>query len=486
MSAPRLSRPIYQVLIVLAVISVFLSLSAAPCLAGNNPGVTLKNGDLSKGGKSGGEGLLSQGRASKGAAGPVWYLAEGSTNWGFDTYLHIENPNDIPVATRVTFQTTSGPKTMPTITLAAESQYEINARNFLGGSDFSTMVECLDGYVIAVDRNMIWNEGTAAHSSIGVTAPATQWYLAEGSTGGSFETWVLVQNPVTTAAGVDLTFNTALGPVAGPHLNIAPGTRQTVDVSKFVPNNWNVSTMVTSDSPVIAERAMYWDDRVEGHDSIGTTVGSTQWFLAEGSTGGSFETWVLVQNPGNDVAVVDITYMTDTGAYDGGSLSLNPKTRATIYVNEAVPNTYNVSTFVSSDRPVIAERAMYGNNRMWGHDSIGMEAPHDIIMLPSGTGQSPWETWTLVQNPNGRPVQIKVFYYSAAGKGAYTFEDTLAAYSRKSYNMADAGDRPDLGAILVFCETSGAKVNAERAQYILYKGVRIAGTDTIGGYLDVE
>jgi hypothetical protein len=39
---------------------------------------------------------------------------------------------------------------------------------------------------------------TWAHDSIGVTAPAPVWYLAEGSTEGGMETWVLVQNPNPT------------------------------------------------------------------------------------------------------------------------------------------------------------------------------------------------------------------------------------------------------------------------------------------------
>ncbi|MBU4489203.1 MAG: hypothetical protein KKE79_01035, partial [Actinobacteria bacterium] len=45
-----------------------------------------------------------------------------------------------------------------------------------------------------------------AHDSIGVTEPNKTWYLAEGSTAGGFETWVLVQNPGTETATVDLTF----------------------------------------------------------------------------------------------------------------------------------------------------------------------------------------------------------------------------------------------------------------------------------------
>ena len=37
----------------------------------------------------------------------------------------------------------------------------------------------------------------AGHESAGVTAPATQWFLAEGATGAFFDLFVLVANPAT-------------------------------------------------------------------------------------------------------------------------------------------------------------------------------------------------------------------------------------------------------------------------------------------------
>ena len=44
------------------------------------------------------------------------------------------------------------------------------------------------------------------HSSVGVTSPATTWYLPEGSTNWGFETWLLIQNPNATEASCDVTY----------------------------------------------------------------------------------------------------------------------------------------------------------------------------------------------------------------------------------------------------------------------------------------
>ena len=47
------------------------------------------------------------------------------------------------------------------------------------------------------------------------------------------------------------------------------------------------STVVESDQPVVAERAMYFDNFRSGHDALGVTSGRTTWYFAEGFTGGS-------------------------------------------------------------------------------------------------------------------------------------------------------------------------------------------------------
>jgi hypothetical protein len=245
---------------------------------------------------------------------------------------------------------------------------------------------------VVAERSMYLNTSTsyrqAATDSIGVKAGALEWYLAEGSTGadgrGAFETWVLVQNPGTQTAHVRVTYMTAAGPVNGPALTLSPMSRQTVNVSDTVEGAWDVSTKITSDAPVIAERAMYWSVpscyRQAATDSIGVTSAQRAWCLAEGCTGsnteGSFETWVLVQNPSQTVASVSVTYMTAEGPVTGPTLSLAPNTRRSINVADTVSGNWNVSTRLTSDQGIIVERAMYWNSpkemRQAAHDSIGV------------------------------------------------------------------------------------------------------------------
>ncbi len=112
--------------------------------------------------------------------------------------------------------------------------------------------------------------GSAGSVPFIVTTPASDWYLAEGSTAGGMETFILVQNPGDVPAEVTLTFMTEGGPKRGPSATLQPGTRHTFKANDYV-YSFDVSTLVSSDQPVVAERAMYGDGRTWAHDSIGAT-----------------------------------------------------------------------------------------------------------------------------------------------------------------------------------------------------------------------
>ncbi len=51
---------------------------------------------------------------------------------------------------------------------------------------------------------------------------------------------------------------------------------------------------------------MYFNGRKAGHDTIGVTNPSQNWYLAEGYTGGNFDEWILIQNPGDTDAATTL------------------------------------------------------------------------------------------------------------------------------------------------------------------------------------
>ncbi len=417
---------------------------------------------------------------------PVWYLAEGTSDYGFGTYINIENPNESAATALVTYMTKSGTVPREPVRLEPMSQTVINPLDDIGTTDFSTRVECKERKSICVDRRMVWTGPGAAssegHCSVGVTSPARRWYLAEGSSRWGFETWLLIQNPGKTNATVKVIYMIeGQGPVERTKV-VNAGTRASFNMEADI-GQADASIMVDSDQPVIPERAMYRYNRREGHNSIGTTTPAKSFYLAEGTTDWGFTTYVLVQNPNNEAATITVTYMTSTGAVPQPAFRMEPNSRKTINVNNVVPKK-DLSIKVDGSVPVIAERAMYwGEGTPLGeacHDSIGMSAPHMKFFLPDGETYNNTETWTLVQNPNGQAVDVEIKYLGLNGSAVKTLKARIPANSRKSYNMGD--EMPNTRAsVVVTSKSPGKPIMVERAIYWNNRG---AGTGTIGGYAD--
>jgi len=438
---------------------------------------------------------------------PIWYLAEGTTGWGFSTYITIENPQDEELHARVTYSNPfaysgSGEIARKTVTLPAKSQTTIGNDAIIdamgGVTDFSTVVECLEGKSIAVDRTMTWTgkgaPGPEGHNSIGVTAPAKTWYLPEGSSEWGFETWTLVQNPNPIEANVTLTYMTEHAGAKVVAKKIPANSRATYNMASDIGSH-DSSIKVTSDIPVIAERSQYRSNRREGSCSIGTTAPASDYFLAEGTTAWGFTTYVLVQNPQDSPTDVTITYMTPGGPKTQPVFTMPPNSRKTIRVNDIKPSAgdpidvsnTDLSIQVHGSAPIIAERAMYWNNGTGEacHDSIGLSSPHMSFFLPDGQTSDGRETWTLIQNPNPEAVTVEISYLSAGGGTPVSFTETIPPNSRKTYNMAGAGNTyPGIqgrASVTVHSLDGARPVMVERSMYWNNKG---AGTDTIGGYSD--
>ncbi len=431
-------------------------------------------------------------------ASPTWYLAEGTTAWGFSTYITIENPNKDALTASVTYNTDSGPKPGPDVPLPPMSQTTVNPETVVPNQDFSTVVTCKEGRIIAVDRTMTWT-GTGApspeaHSSVGVTAAQKTWYLPEGSSAWGFDCWLLIQNPSTTDANCTVTYMTETeGPVVVQH-TVPKGTRKTFNMETDIGKK-DASIKVVSNVPVIPERAMYKNSKREGHDSIGTTAPAKDYYLAEGTTAWGFTTYVLVQNPQTTSTDVTITYMTPNGPKEQPKFSMPANSRKTIRVNDIKPaNSYpidvsntDLSTKVSGSKPIIAERAMYwGEGTPLGeacHDSIGMAEPHSAFYLPDGQTSEGRETWTLVQNPNASAVTVEIRYMTPTGTGNVVKTETIDAGSRRTFGMLEHSGLNRRAAIMVTSKTSGKKIMCERAMYWNGRG---AGTDTIVQLLRLE
>jgi hypothetical protein len=296
-----------------------------------------------------------------------WYLAEGYTGGDFDEWVLVQNPGDANASLNVQFQTQDQGVISRSYSLQPRSRFTIHVDDILPDAQVSAYLE--SDQPVVVERAQYLNNMRSGTGSIAARSPSHTWYFAEGYTADGFEEWLLVQNPQDTPATVDLTFMQLDGTNTVTQFTVPPRSRYTVAAHQLLPNA-QVSAKFSSDVPVVAERAMYWKNRSDGHDTLGTPCPEYSWFFAEGYTAEGYEEWLLIQNPGDGEASVKIDFMLPGGASQSTTVVVPGRSRFTLNVG-AILGPNEVSLKLSSDLPVVAERAMYFKDRSGGHCSIG-------------------------------------------------------------------------------------------------------------------
>jgi hypothetical protein len=344
-------------------------------------------------------GYGSHAETSIAAAATTWFLAEGATHGTFDLFYLIQNPGATAAAVTVRYlRPAPQPPLTKTYRVAANSRYTIAVDNevvggvSLAATDVSAAITST--VPVVVERAMYMTTGGqpfgAGHGSAGVTAPALDWFLAEGATGAFFDMFILIANPdETAAANVRATYLLDNGSTLTKDYTVPAASRRTinVDTEQFPGGqllaNAALSTIVTSTNgvPIVVERAMWWPGGAqgpwyEGHNSAGATTTGTAWALADGEVGGSAgaSTYILIANTGSATASIRVTIYLEGGGTQVRSYTVAPHSRFNVDVasafGSAVTNTRMgalVESLGTSPAPIVVERAMYTNagGRVW-------------------------------------------------------------------------------------------------------------------------
>jgi hypothetical protein len=217
----------------------------------------------------------------------TWYLAEGYNSGNFQTYILLMNPNATSATATVTFMKEDGTSAPYSRLLPAQSRQTIITSAIVPSGGFATKVSA--DQPILVERAMYWGaEGVpraGGHNTIGVSTLATTWYLAEGYSSSAFNTYILLMNPNSTAAQVNVTFIKDDGTIV-PYSTTVPATsRSTITAKSLIPSG-GFSTKVVSTVPILVERAMYWSaggvSLAGGHCSVGVAYQSSPQGTSEG------------------------------------------------------------------------------------------------------------------------------------------------------------------------------------------------------------
>jgi len=217
----------------------------------------------------------------------------------------------------------------------------------------------------------------AGHESMGVEAPALEWFFGEGATGAFFDLFFLIANPSAQVAQLEARYLPPGGTVVTRTYEIPASSRFNIWVDFEGPElaNTAVSTTlrVLNNVPVVAERAMWWPGSStswhEGHNTAGATAVGEKWALAEGEVGGprSLETYILIGNTSAFAGTARVTLTFEDGTQATRDFPLEPNSRTSIPTSLDFPAAIGkrFGTVVESLGPtpaqIVVERAMYSN-----------------------------------------------------------------------------------------------------------------------------
>jgi hypothetical protein len=288
------------------------------------------------------------GSIESGVAEPskTWYLAEGTTQSGFDEWISLMNPGATAAKVNVTYMFQGGQTQKQEKILPPTSRETILVNKVVGPNrDVSAKVEASSP--IIAERPMYFNYHgvwTGGDTQVGATAPATDWFFAEGTTrnnkyDGQFDEWISIQNPGDIDTNVEFTYMFPGGGTKKAARVVPAHARETVNVNQAVGENQDVSVRVSSKQPIVAERPMYFNYHnawTGGTVVLGCQQSGKTWYFAEGTTRQGFDEWLTLQNPGGAAASATITFMFGDGSTQKKTVVLPPNSRTTVGVNQSV------------------------------------------------------------------------------------------------------------------------------------------------------
>jgi hypothetical protein len=359
----------------------------------------------------------------------------------------------------------------------------------LNGTSFAAVISAPPSVV--TERTMRWrlNGADGAAGARALTAPSTTWYLAEGNA-GFFDTYVLLANPSSTATLATVDFLLDGGGVVRRQYSLSGNARYTIwtnQIPELVTRSF--ATTVTAPQPILVERAMYFTGPhgpfEEGHASAAVPSGARNWFLAEGSTGAWFDTFVLISNPNTSAVSATIRYLTPTGVARTEVRSLPPTSRTTIQV-DSLPGlgATDVSCSISATGNIIVERSMYwpGVPGPWygASNSVGITTLRTRWGLGEGEvgGVDDASTYILLANPGSAAATATVTFYREDDV-PITIARSVPAGSRQTVSAASVGmaSGERFGVVV----DSTQPIAVERSIYWNYQGTLwTSGTNETG------
>ncbi len=377
---------------------------------------------------------------------PQYYIAGGVNTVQEPGFIDLLNTNAQPASVRLTFYFDNRAAFTRIVTISGTTEQRIPTANLsLPEGRFGLQVKSDRAVTASIVRTRGGKDGDVIN---GAPALATRWYLAAGSTKGTFQERVSILNPdPAQSAHVQLQLLRPAGsPVRTVTVTVPPHTNYVANVNALLPNS-DVSVVATSDLPVAVERDLTFGSNGAGLTSrTGSTKAATNWLFASGTTENGVQTVFTMMNPGDFPALVTASFSNPGGGVLGSRTVYVPaRSRAMLRLGDVVRGG-GISTVVTSDQAVVVERAEYIGSpdaATAGSDVVGRNGAGTRWSFPAGdtspanaaTGSSQLSEVLVLYNPSVATIPVTATVYGTDGKtSAKMYTLTPGAYTVVSVN----------------------------------------------------
>jgi hypothetical protein len=415
-----------------------------------------------------------------------------SGGFSFHEYLTLQNPGDTTVTAMPHYLRQGAPPVIgDSVSIPPKARATVRVNDAIARTEHGTRISAT-GPIVA-ERPMYFAYGenlwTGGHVAVGLPEPRTEFYFAEGYTGPTFDQWLTLANPNDQSAAVRIDYLIEAESNRSQSITVPPNARATINVKAVVGHSKQLSTVVRSDLPIMAERPMYfaygpgyWTG---GHVSFGVDRPSTRFYFAEGYTSPEFDEWLTLGNPNEVTANVRLRFLKNVGAPVTYSVRVPPTTRKTLFVPSIIGRGYENSIELESDVPVLAERPMYFRTSAWqprlgpvsgGTLGVGVESPATEWLFAEGYTGRYFQQYLTIGNPASASATVTVEYH---GNGGLIKQSTynIRAGSRFTIDVnAEIGDGKEVSVKVM----SSRPIVVERPIYFRYAGIWTDGHTSTG------
>ncbi len=277
-----------------------------------------------------------------------------------------------------------------------------------------------------------------------VTRPGEvrSWYFAEGATIPPFQTFYSVYNGGSVAAQVTVTLYPERGSPVQRTVEVGPRRQLRVRAADLLPSAV-FGAQIASEQPIYVERVTLGDR--DGTATPGMSLATT-WYFPEGRTVEDFTTWLLVLNPGRQMAQLTVSYLVVGGEVVTRKHTVAPSVRLTIPVHADAQRGV-LGIIVRSDQPVAAEHSIYFDDQKAAYGGGGLSTLSKTWYVSSGNTEEGFTAQVALLNPHDTGTEAKI---TVVGRDQKTTTESysLGPQSKHDIVLNDLADGQLVGAIL--------------------------------------